>query len=198
MQMPMPGVDAREAMPENPLGIDHTRDESGTSWLPDASPMQGLMRRHGTWELMLHGNAFVQFITTGGDRGDDQFGSINWVMGMAQRRAAGGQLQFRGMLSLEPITVGKCGYPNLLQSGELCDEISTHDRQHPHDLFMEVAADYRRAINDAVAFELYGGPAAEPALGPTAFCRIDSRRCRIRSRQYRITGSIRRTSVLVS
>src|SRR5688500_7957984 len=50
------------ATPVNPLGVDHVRDGSGTSWLPDASPMQGQMRRRGTWMLMLHGNAFVQYI----------------------------------------------------------------------------------------------------------------------------------------
>jgi hypothetical protein len=128
--------------------------------------MQGLMRRRGPWTLMLHGNAFVQFIDTGTDRGDRQFGSINWLMGMAQREARGGQLQVRAMVSAEPLTVGRCGYPNLLQSGEFCHGTPLHDRQHPHDLFMEVAVNYRRAVNESLAFEIYGG---EPALGPTAF-----------------------------
>lgn len=169
--MPMPPGHTHEtmAMPGNPLGIDHTRDGSGTSWLPDASPMQGLMKHRGPWMLMLHGNAFVQFMDAGSRRGDRQFGSVNWIMGMAQRPVAGGQLQFRGMLSVEPLTVGRCGYPNLLQSGELCRGTPLHDRQHPHDLFMEVAVQYRRRLTDAVALELYGGPSAEPALGPTAF-----------------------------
>src|SRR5215831_16808400 len=173
MQMPMPKPGDRPhqmmSMPENPLGIDSVRDGSGTSWLPDASPMQGPMRQEGPWMLMLHGNAFLQYIKTGTDRGDDQFGSVNWIMGMARRSAGGGQLLFRLMLSAEPATVGHCGYPSLLQTGEFCDGAALHDRQHPHDFFMEAAADYRRAINGRVAFELYGGPAGEPALGPTAF-----------------------------
>ena len=171
MQMPMPSGQTKSsvAMPQNPLDIDHTRDGSGTSWLPDASPMQGVMRQAGPWMLMVHGNAFLEFTKTGGDRGDDQFGSVNWIMGMAQRSVAGGQLQFRGMLSLEPLTVGRCGYPDLLQSGELCNGTALHDRQHPHDLFMELAADYKHAISHSVAVEFYGGPVGEPALGPTAF-----------------------------
>jgi hypothetical protein len=119
--------------------------------------------------LMLHGNAFAQYIHAGGDRGDEQFGSINWLMGTAQRSAGGGQIQLRGMFSLEPLTVGRCGYPNVLQTGEFCRGEPLHDRQHPHDLFMELAVQYRRAISDTIAFELYGGAAAEPALGPTAF-----------------------------
>jgi len=133
------------------------------------SPVAGPMRHHGTWMLMLHGSGFLQYIKTGSDRGDDQFGSINWIMGMAERQAAGGALQFRLMLSVEPATVGPCGYPNLLQTGELCRGAVLHDEQHPHDFFMEAAADYRHAINAGLAFELYGGPAGEPALGPTAF-----------------------------
>lgn len=169
MPMPQGQMQMSMAMLENPLGIDHTRDGSGTSWLPDASPMQGVMRQAGPWTLMLHGNAIVEDIKTTGDRGDRQFGSVNWIMAMAQRPVVGGQLQFRGMLSLEPLTVGKCGYPSLLQSGEFCDGAPLHDRQHPHDLFMEFAADYKHAISQSIAFELYGGPAGEPALGPTAF-----------------------------
>jgi len=73
------------------------------------------------------------------------------------------------MFSLEPLTVGRCGYPNLLQSGEFCNGTALHDQQHPHNLFMELAADYRHALGDALAFEVYGGPVGEPALGPTAF-----------------------------
>ena len=131
--------------------------------------MQGLMRQRGSWMLGLHGNAFVQYIETGGDRGDRQFGSINWVMGMAQRELGGGQLLVKTMFSLEPVTVGRCGYPTLVASGEQCRGVPLHDRQHPHDVFMEVAAEYRRAVSDALAIGIYGGPAGEPALGPTAF-----------------------------
>src|ERR1041385_3313472 len=81
MPMPMPPGHQHQmtSMPENPLGIDHTRDGSGTSWLPDASPMEGSMRQRGPWMLMLHGNGFLQDIKAVGDRGDDQFGSINWI-----------------------------------------------------------------------------------------------------------------------
>jgi hypothetical protein len=131
--------------------------------------MQGQMRDRGTWMLMLHGNAFVQYIEAGGERGDRQLGSINWIMGMAQRDLAGGKLLIKSMISAEPLTVGRCGYPTLLSSGEQCHGLPLHDQQHPHDVFMEVAAQYRRAVTKAVAIEVYGGPAGEPALGPTAF-----------------------------
>lgn len=160
---------ATPAEPESPLGISHLRDGSGTSWLPDTSPMLGLMAERGPWTLMLHGNTFLQAIGTRGERGDRQVGSINWIMPMATRRVGGGPLELRGMFSVEPLTVGRCGYPTLLGSGESCRGEALHDRQHPHDLLMELAARYRRAIASGLAIELYGGPAGEPALGPTAF-----------------------------
>jgi hypothetical protein len=123
----------------------------------------------GSWTLMLHGKIFAQYIREGGDRGDDQFGSVNWLMGMARRQVAGGNLALRVMLSAEPGTVGKCGYPNLVATGELCNGEGIHDRQHPHDLFMELAASWERELSSSVAFQIYGGPAGEPAIGPVAF-----------------------------
>ena len=152
-----------------PLGISDRRAGSGTSWLPDESPVRGGMRHVGPWMLMAHGNLFLQYIESGSPRGDGQGGSINWLMGMAERDVAGGRLGLRGMMSFEPLTVGRCGYPNLLQTGESCRGEALHDRQHPHDLFMEAAVEYRRAMNETAALGVYAGLAGEPALGPVAF-----------------------------
>jgi hypothetical protein len=152
-----------------PLGIPASRAASGTAWQPDATPMRALHARAGAWELMLHGNAFLQYVDEGGSRGSEQLGSVNWVMGMARRPLAGGELGLRAMLSAEPVTVGECGYPVLLQSGEACDGEALHDRQHPHDLFMELAAEYERELTPGLGLQLYGGPVGEPALGPVAF-----------------------------
>ncbi|HET6362938.1 MAG TPA: hypothetical protein VFH11_12915, partial [Gemmatimonadota bacterium] len=44
-----------------------------------------------------------------------------------------------------------------------------HDRQHPHDVFMELTAVYERAVAENLAVQLYAGPVGEPALGPVAF-----------------------------
>src|SRR5437773_4254134 len=73
------------------------------------------------------------------------------------------------MLSLDPLTVTRRGYPLLLQSGEAFKGEPLHDAQHPHDLFMELAASYTRPVSDGVAFQVYGAPVGEPALGPAAF-----------------------------
>lgn len=160
----------QHAMPPRPLGLPMTRDGSGTSWLPDASPMEMLHGAAGGWSLMAHGNVFLQYLRDGGDRGHDQLGSINWVMGMAERPLLGGSFAVRGMLSAEPLTVGDCGYPDLLATGETCEGgRPIVDQQHPHDLFMELGARWSRALGDAVAVELYGAAAGEPALGPVAY-----------------------------
>jgi YHS domain-containing protein len=167
-QVPPPH-DHSQMAPEQHGAMSHMREGSGTSWLPDASPMYAVHRQRGAWELMAHGNGFLQFLSDSGERGHDQFGSINWVMGMAHRIIGSGRVGFRGMLSLEPWTIRGCGYPDLLASGERCDGQSIHDQQHQHDLFMEIAAQYDRPLAGSMRWQVYGGPAAEPALGPVAY-----------------------------
>jgi hypothetical protein len=152
-----------------PASLFDSRDASGTAWLPPESPMYGLHRRVGEWELMAHGAGFLQFLYESGPRGSDQFGSINWVMGMARRSAGGGRLGLRAMLSVEPWTVQGCGYPDLLATGEVCRGELIRDRQHPHDFSMELGAEYRRPMPRSLHWELYGGLAGEPALGPVAY-----------------------------
>jgi YHS domain-containing protein len=152
---------------EQPMSM--AREGSGTAWLPDTTPMYAIHWQRGPWQLMGHGNAFVQFLSESGDRGDDQFGSINWFMGMAERNVGRGRLQLRGMFSLEPATVPGCGYPDLLASGEQCNGEPIHDRQHQHDRFMEVAARYDAPLKGSIRWQMYGAPAGEPALGPVAY-----------------------------
>jgi len=151
------------------LGLPMSRVGSGTAWLPDDSPMRAFQLRGGGWHVMIHGNMFVGYDYQAGDAGGDQAVSQNWVMAMAHHSLGGGHFTGRAMLSLEPLTVGKDGYPLLLQSGEQVDGVPLVDRQHPHDLFMELATMYERDITESVAFQLYGALAGEPALGPVGF-----------------------------
>ena len=145
------------------------REGSGTAWLPDASPMYAIHAQRDGWMLMAHENLFLQFLDDAGKRGDDQAGSINWVMGMAQHSVGRGHLGLRGMFSLEPWTIRGCGYPDLLASGEQCQGETIHDRQHPHDLAMELSAEYDAPIRGTARWQVYGAPAGEPALGPVAY-----------------------------
>ena len=145
------------------------REGSGTSWLPDTTPMYAIHRQSGPWTLMAHENVFVQFLRDSGSRGERQLGSINWVMGMAARDAGDGHLGLRSMFSLEPWTIRGCGYPDLLASGEKCRGEMIHDRQHPHDFAMELAVEYDAPVAGTTRWQVYGGPAGEPALGPVAY-----------------------------
>jgi hypothetical protein len=160
----MPGMNMNA-----PLGLPMTRDGSGTAWQPDATPMQAHQLMAGGWMLMLHYSLHAGFDEQTGDRGDDKGFLLGWVMGMASHELAGGQATLRAMLSPEPFALGKTGYPLLLQTGEEVGGVPLHDRQHPHDLFMELAAAYAHAISDDVAVQLYVAPSGEPALGPVAF-----------------------------
>jgi hypothetical protein len=157
------------SMPQRPFGIPMTRMGSGTAWLPDASAMRAWHFMAGGWMLMVHGDAFLQYDHQSGPRGDDQVGSINWGMLMAMRELAGGTLHLHGMASAEPFTIGKRGYPLLLQSGETFRGEPLHDRQHPHDLFMELSALYERAVSRRLGVVLYAAPVGEPAIGPVAY-----------------------------
>lgn len=134
-----------------------------------AAPLPAIERTSGPWALMFQGVAYGQYDAQGGPRGADQTGSINWAMLMATRPAGSGELQLRGMVSLDAIGVGGSGYPLLLQSGEEYRGQPIHDRQHPHDALMELGVRYEWPIAHAVRVALYAAPVGEPALGPMAF-----------------------------
>lgn len=166
---PMKPSGKSHEMMSGPLGIPMDRMGSGTTWIPDALSLPSRRTSRGAWDLMAHGFVFGQYDTQSGDRGDSQLGSLNWMMLMVSRKLAGGHFQARTMLSLDPATVTPRGYPLLLQSGEAYHGEPLHDRQHPHDFFMELGALYQREFNKQVAWSIYAAPSGEPALGPVAF-----------------------------
>jgi hypothetical protein len=154
---------------QGPLGISMERMGSGTTWIPDAVSLPARHFMFGAWTVMAHGFVFGQYDAQSGPRGANQLGSLNWAMVMADRSVAGGRIQLRFMPSLDALTVGRCGYPLVLQSGETCRGKPLVDRQHPHDLFMELGALYERPLSTRLAFLVFAAPAGEPALGPVAF-----------------------------
>jgi hypothetical protein len=153
----------------SPLEIPIERTGSGTSWLPDAAPMRAIHARAGNWTFMTHGAVFGMYDKQNGPRGVDHLASLNWAMLMATRQTASSKLQFRAMGSAEPWTLGSEGYPLLLQTGETYKGQPLYDRQHPHDLFMELAVVAERALTERVGVSLYAAPVGEPAIGPVAF-----------------------------
>jgi hypothetical protein len=145
------------------------REGSGTSWQPDTSPHQGIHAQYGDWMTMWHALFNGVYDNQGGPRGDTKTFASGMVMAMAQRQVEASTFGFRAMLSPDPF-MGASGYPNLLATGETADG-RTHliDRQHPHDLFMELAATYSYQFAKTSSMFLYAGLPGEPALGPPAF-----------------------------
>ena len=181
----MPGMDmpmdhAMPGMPEHTMpsmtmtgalgGYPMTRDASGTSWQPDLAEHHGIHPMAGDWMLMAHATLWGIYDTQNGPRGDGMPFLAGMAMGMARRDlGAGDTLSFRAMLSPDPL-MGKRGYPLLLATGETADGVTALvDRQHPHDLFMELSGTYTHAFSRDDSAFLYFGYPGEPALGPPAF-----------------------------
>ena len=170
-QAKLPGMHAGHAMAMTgalgpyPMG----RESSGTSWQPDTSEHEGVHVTAGDWMLMAHGTLDLVYDHQSGPRGDGKAFGSGMLMGMARRPLGDGTLQLRAMLSPDPL-MGKRGYPLLLASGETANGIDRLiDRQHPHDLFMELSASVSQNIGPKSSVFLYGGLPGEPAFGPPAF-----------------------------
>ncbi len=155
------------------LNLPMSRNGSGTSWLPDASPVYMYMTgKKAIW--MFHGNVFLRYTNTdifrSGQRGGSKADAPNWLMAMMNKKVGKkGLLTARLMLSLDPLTEGGNGYPLLFQSGETYKGRRLVDRQHPHDLFSEISLGYSYAFNKQADLFAYMGYPGEPALGAPAF-----------------------------
>ena len=139
-----------------------------------ASPALAQEHQHhtatpGAWSMMQDGVIYAMFNRQGGPRGDREFVVPNWWMGMASRDVGRHRITFSGMLSLDAATVGKSGYAEIFQIGETLDDEPLVDRQHPHDLFMQLTAAWRISLGQSRALTVEGGPAGEATLGPVAF-----------------------------
>jgi hypothetical protein len=177
---------AQESPPPAPVDIhEHvavaaplltpTRESSGTAWTPAVTPMYGVHRPWRGWDVRFNGAAFVQALYEPGDRhrtggaSTRQGGSANWAMLTARRSVGAGRFGIRTMFSAEPWTIPGCGSLSFLAIGEVCEGDTIHDRQQPHDLFMELAVDYDRALHGDWRWQIYAGLAGEPALGPPGY-----------------------------
>ena len=148
MNMPMAGQGGHEMAMTGALGAGYPmeRESSGTAWQPDTSEHMGLHVMSGDWMLMAHGVLNLVYDHQSGPRGDDKAFASGMLMGMARRPLGNGTLQFKAMLSPDPL-MGPSGYPLLLASGETANgRDRLIDRQHPHDFFMELSASVSQDI----------------------------------------------------
>jgi hypothetical protein len=142
---------------------------SGTGWEPASVPEHEWMLMRGGWELMAHGVIFTDYNQQGGPRGEGKAESVNWGMLMEQHKLGRGTILLRQMFSAESLTSPHPGFPELFQTGETYHGVPLVDHQHPHNVFAELSALYTLPLSQKVSWELYGGPAAEPALGPVTY-----------------------------
>jgi heavy metal-binding protein len=173
-EKPPPSHEGHEMQMEMHSSIDladpMSREGSGTSWLPDSSPMYGKMFMFGEDMLMLHGAIFPRYTNVSTRRGDDRIDAPNWFMGMYSHPLGDStQIGARLMMSLDPLTEGGRGYPLLFQTGESWHDQPLHDRQHPHDLFDELSLSLSQKFEHDLSAYIYSGYPGEPALGPPAF-----------------------------
>lgn len=158
-----------EVMSE-PLGMPPGRHSSGTAWMPDSTPMYGLTDQSDGWNLAYHGAAHLAYLHMNGPRGDADLDILNWAMVMARHQGRPHrQWLLKGMVSLDPVTIGGEGYPLLFQTGETWRGEPLHDYQHPHNYVSELATKYTREFHGNAAGFLYFGVVGEPALGPPAY-----------------------------
>jgi hypothetical protein len=142
---------------------------AGTSAEPNSTPHDMLMKQKGAWTLMFHGGFSVNAQQQTGPRGADKVFGTNWMMPMSQRQLGPGTFTARAMLSLEPALISGERYPELFQVGETAYGKPIVDGQHPHNLFMELAALYDIRVGDHGLFSMYVAPVGDPAIGPEAF-----------------------------
>jgi hypothetical protein len=144
-----------------------TRDASAQEH--DHAKMLRDMAAANSWQFMQDGTVWVMFNHQGGPRGGTEVVAPNWWMLMAARKTSRGTFAFEGMLSLDPATVGGEGYRELFQAGETYQGQPIVDRQHPHDLFMQLSASWQQPLNASTTLTLTGAAVGTPALGPVAF-----------------------------
>ena len=142
---------------------------SGTAWEPASVPAHEWMLMPNGWELMAHGVIFTDYNQQGGPRGEGKAESVNWGMLMEQHALGSGTILFRQMFSAESLTSPHPGFPELFQTGETYHGEPLVDHQHPHNVFAELSVLYTLPLGEKFSWELYGGPSAEPALGPVTY-----------------------------
>ena len=139
---------------------DHTAHAAGATQPAPAT---------AAWQWTVDSNAFLGFNYQHRKFRDfNAWESQNWFMAAGRRAAARGTIVVSSMLSLEALTLGDIGSPQVFQTGETFRRAPLIDYQHPHDLFMGLGAEYTRPVGRVTlsgALDVVGSP----SLGPMAF-----------------------------
>jgi hypothetical protein len=117
------------------------------------------------WHSFFDAAAFGSYVTeTGPKKPQSRLFSTNWMIAGAERQFGGVTILGRARLSLEPLTIPKGGYPQLLQyiSPESGGPLVDHMRAH--DLVEEAAFGV-----EWKPIQLYLAPVGDAPIGPEPF-----------------------------
>ena len=121
------------------------------------------------WTWRLDGNLFAGFNYQNRKFTDfHATESQNWFMATGSGAVGRGQLTVSSMFSLEALTMGGFGSPQVFQTGESYQGAALVDSQHPHDFAMNLGGRYDWTMGPARA---YGGAyvVGEATFGPVVF-----------------------------
>ena len=131
----------------------HQHDPSSTAWQwnVEATAFAGYNYQH---------RKFTDF---------DEIESQNWLMAMlAKSFGTASHLRIDGMFSFEPFTLRDIGSPQAFQTGETFGGAPLIDYQHPHDLWMNLGAEYSHAVG-ATTLSIEGYLVGPAPIGPPIF-----------------------------
>jgi hypothetical protein len=122
------------------------------------------------WQWGVEGVAFVGYNYQYRKFTDfDEFESQNWLMTtLAKSFSAASHLRLDAMWSLEPFTLRDVGSPQVFQTGETFNGAPLVDYQHPHDLVMNLGAEFSRAVG-ATIVSIQGYAVGPAPYGPPVF-----------------------------
>ena len=99
----------------------------------------------------------------------DEFESQNWLMTtLAKSFSSASHLRIDGMFSFEPFTLRDIGSPQVFQTGETFGGAALIDYQHPHDLIMNLGAEFSRSVG-ASTLSIQGYVVGPAPIGPPVF-----------------------------
>ena len=131
----------------------HQHDPSSAAWQwsVDATAFAGYNYQH---------RKFTDF---------DEIESQNWLMAMlAKSFGTRSHLRIDGMFSFEPFTLRDIGSPQAFQTGETFQGAPLIDYQHPHDLWMNLGAEYSHSVG-AATLAVAGYVVGPAPIGPPVF-----------------------------
>jgi hypothetical protein len=121
------------------------------------------------WQWGVDGNVFAGYNYQHRKFTDfDEAESQNWLMTSLSKTFGSSHLEFVGMFSLEAFTLRDLGSPQVFQTGETFKGAPLIDYQHPHDLIMNLGAEYSRGAG-ATTITLAAYAVGPAPLGPPAF-----------------------------